>query len=90
MVIELFDKKGKKLAAILNFVRNYGPNPIFSEQIFYHFIFILRPLRKIYLWLVPNFVYVHLFNNRTMRYTVQMREFGGNSNSTAFAQRSSI
>jgi len=66
MVIELFDEKGKKLAAILNFDRNYSPNPIFSEQIFYHFIFILRPFRKIYLWLVPNFVYMHLFNSRTI------------------------
>jgi len=27
---------------------------------------VLGPLRKIYLWLVPNFVYVHLFNNRTI------------------------
>jgi len=34
MVIALFDKKGKKLAANLNFDRNYGPNPIFSEHIF--------------------------------------------------------
>jgi len=65
MVIELFDQKGKNLAVILSFDRNYCPNPIFSEQIFHHFIFILRPLRKNYLWLVPNFVYVHLFNNRT-------------------------
>jgi len=76
MVIELFDIKGKKLAAILNFDRNYGPNPIFSEQIFYHFIFILRPLRKIYLWLVPNFVYVHLFNNRTILVIIIIKLLG--------------
>jgi len=34
MAIELFDKKSKKLAAILKFDRNYSLNPIFSEQFF--------------------------------------------------------